>query len=121
MILRNKIDSTNINLENYQEFIEINKKLDIELLKEKVLNNLEESLNRSLNIANKQINKNKIIINQSLSKICLDEDYKKTINNGLLIYHKFRAKNAFGGKVISNRFFRLNENKKEVIESCLIE
>ncbi len=70
---------------------------------------------------NERINLTKDRLEESLDSNCLSDNPGEKIQNGLLIKHRFRAKNAFGAKIINERIFELNSDKSLVLKSCEVE
>ena len=59
---------------------------------------------------------------EKLSEMGLSlQKIESDMNNGLLIYHKYRSNNVIGGKVINQTVFRLDSSKALVENAYTIE
>lgn len=105
------------------------KELDDEILQ--IFQNINENENNSgynylaiisqIKGANKVIYSTENRLKEFLDANCLSENPIEKIQMGLLVKHKYRAKNAFGAKIINERLFELNTDKSSVVKSCEIK
>lgn len=99
------------------------------ILNQKVISILDESNNKDkmefgmieskFYISDYTVDEECNVIEVALNKMGSSlKSIKSDLNNGLLIFHSYRAANAFGAKIINRSVFKL-DNSKKMVEQAL--